>query len=103
MRRVNNELGVLILVVVMALTPLVPYAVGNAAANSPPIWMWTPDGKVYDASGQYVTISDEELFRIMGWEWKPKPRFFEPDGASLSSNSGGGDGAGSGNGGGGCR
>lgn len=48
----SNGLGIVALAIIVAATPLVP-----AAASSPlPQWVWDADGRVTDASGQYVRV-----------------------------------------------
>jgi len=62
LKRFNNGLGIVILVAVMAVTPLVPAAVSAPA----PDWKWDSQGRVYDASGNYRSLSDEEACRMYG-------------------------------------
>lgn len=89
-RRDNNGLGILILVVIMAVTPLVPAAV---SATSPQ-WVWDSDGKVSDASGQFRSLTDQEACVLYGLCKEIKLRDLSTDSDSTGSDGGPSDGGG---------
>lgn len=61
-RRVNNGLGIMMLVTIMAVTPLVPAAV----SATPPQWVWNEKGEVHDATGQFRRLTAEEACALYG-------------------------------------
>jgi hypothetical protein len=90
--RYMNAIGVLILVGIMTVTPLVPYAV----SAPPPQWVWDEEGRVSDATGQYRSMTDEEIFEAFG-VWPKKAieyRSVASSGSADGSGGGGNDGGG---------
>ena len=77
-RNFNNGLGVAILVAIMAVTPLIPAAV----SSPPPQWVWDADGRVTDATGQFVRVETPQ---------SPPPPILYPE---LHADGGGNEGGG---------
>jgi len=55
-QRYHNGLGYLILSGIIAVTPLVPKVAMSAPVAD---WQWDENGRVYDASGNYVRVEME--------------------------------------------
>lgn len=64
MRCVSNGLAI-VLVILVALIPMRFPAAGSAAAS--PEWKWDAEGRVHDATGQYRSMTEEEVCREFGW------------------------------------
>lgn len=89
MMRLNNGLGIVILVTIMAVTPLVP-----AAVSAPqPLWVWDADGRVHDTSGLYRSISDEEACLLYGFCKELKKESVATE-SPVIADGGGGDSSG---------
>lgn len=84
--RYTNGLGIVILMTIMAVTPLIPHAAMSAPE---PHWVWDQDGKVHDANGNYRTMTEEEANDFFGIS-KVVPKFA----VASASGSGSGEGAG---------
>jgi hypothetical protein len=86
MMRVSNALGVLILIGIMAFTPLIPQ-VGMSA--QPPQWVWDEDGHVHDATGQFRSLTDAEVAAQFGVSHPVEVKYAPFNGEAFADSGGG--------------
>jgi len=90
MIRVKNGPGLLLLVIIAILLALKLMEFPAAGSEQPePQWEWDSEGKVHDATGQYRTLTDEEVCEQLGWGCE-RLRKKRSMGAPGSSSDGGG-------------
>jgi hypothetical protein len=87
--RYTNGLGIVILMTIMAVTPLIPHAAMSAAE---PHWVWDEDGKVSDSNGVYRTLSEDEACAMYGLCKKVQPRYASSSSGDSGPGAGGSDG-----------
>jgi len=97
-RRAKNRLVILLVIAIAVITAITLMGFPAAGSATPPQWVWDEQGRVTDATGQYVRLTDEEACEM--YDLCPEMAIGIAL-ASVGSGSTGSDGAGPD--GGGCR